>query len=449
MLQIAFQTFRNDVAQRFRYRRIKFRRRHRAFLIPPQQAGHRRVRFVRRLAHQQFVENQSHRENVATLVQRLPHRLFRRHVLDRTQQRARLRHPVATHRARQPEIHHQDPARLRFLHDVLWLQIAVNDADAMRRIQCQANLANNLHGLRNGKLAVVGQYPPQVVALDELHRDELHAIRFGNIVDADYVLVCDLVRSQQFLLESRQNRRIRRQLWPNQLQRDCPLHFPVQRLVHRAHSTFAQQRQNLVTRSDQVARLQNRFLHINPGKRTRTAAGSRRRRQAIGNRSVGVLRRYSRRRSGGRRRFRRIGDCRIRVCGRGRRRYSCFEGFAGGGVGATRDAGLTGAGGVIGTSEMVAPSFGSNGTELSPFAGTPTPCGPPAPKLSRPPFFALGSSIRRHLPQVVTRTQCGIDPHQARLAKYIDLLTETQLFALRWSLPVTWRRQHQIARMVA
>ena len=52
--------------------------------------------------------------------------------------------------------------------------------------------------------------------------------------------------------------------------------------------------------------------------------------------------------------------------------------------------GLTGGGGVVGASEIVAPS--SSGTELSPFAGTPTPCGPPTPKLSRP-FLDLGSSI--------------------------------------------------------
>src|SRR5208337_831336 len=77
------------------------------------------------------------------------------------------------------------------------------------------------------------------------------------------------------------------------------------------------------------------------------------------------------------------------------------SGFGSGGRGgATRDAGFAGGGGVIGTSEIVAPSFGSNGVlpaELSPFAGTPTP------KLSRPPFFDLGSSIKRCLPQTVMR----------------------------------------------
>src|SRR5580700_209063 len=63
--------------------------------------------------------------------------------------------------------------------------------------------------------------------------------------------------------------------------------------------------------------------------------------------------------------------------------------------------GLTGGGGGgvgTGASEMVAPSSGSNGVlpaELSPFAGTPTLCGP---NWSRPPLLDLESSMQLQHP---------------------------------------------------
>src|SRR5580700_7481586 len=69
--------------------------------------------------------------------------------------------------------------------------------------------------------------------------------------------------------------------------------------------------------------------------------------------------------------------------------------------GFTEVLGLTGGGGGgvgTGASEMVAPSSGSNGVlpaELSPLAGTPTPCGP---NLSRPPLLDLGSSMPLQTP---------------------------------------------------
>src|SRR5271166_160690 len=73
-------------------------------------------------------------------------------------------------------------------------------------------------------------------------------------------------------------------------------------------------------------------------------------------------------------------------------------GFAAGGGAAGRDSGA---------SEIVAPSSGSRGVlpaELSPLAGTPTPCLPPTPRLGRL-FLDLGSSIKRHIPQVVMSRQ--------------------------------------------
>ena len=98
--------------------------------------------------------------------------------------------------------------------------------------------------------------------------------------------------------------------------------------------------------------------------------------------------------------------------------------------GTTRVFGLAGGGDCGrggGASEIVAPSMGSNCgllAELSPFAGTTTPCGPPAPT----PFLDLGSFMQRHALQMVRQTRFR-SCVQARSAKYNDLSALAQLFA--------------------
>ena len=48
----------------------------------------------------------------------------------------------------------------------------------------------------------------QVLTLNKLHGDELHAVGFAQVVNANDILVRDLRRQEELLLESRQNRRI-------------------------------------------------------------------------------------------------------------------------------------------------------------------------------------------------------------------------------------------------
>ena len=71
----------------------------------------------------------------------------------------------------------------------------------------------------------------------------------------------------------------------------------------------------------------------------------------------------------------------------------------------------------------------------------PPPLRAPQPQTLSATLLGFRVFHQRHLPQVVMRRQCSADPHQVRLAKYIDLLTETQLFA-REGLPITWGPPH-------
>ena len=141
------------------------------------------------------------------------------------------------------------------LHDVLRLQIPVDDADAVRRFQGQAHLPDDLHGFFGRKLAVVQQKLANIASFDILHGDKFHTIDFRQVVDANHVSVGHLPRRQQFLLESRKNHRVRRHLGSNQLQRDKMFHFPVERLVNRAHASLAEQGQNLKSPAEHVPRL--------------------------------------------------------------------------------------------------------------------------------------------------------------------------------------------------
>ena len=55
-----------------------------------------------------------------------------------------MRHTVAFDRARQAEIHNDDAA-MSIAHDVLRLQIAVQDADVMRRFERAADLREDFN----------------------------------------------------------------------------------------------------------------------------------------------------------------------------------------------------------------------------------------------------------------------------------------------------------------
>ena len=226
------------------------------FLRALQQAGNGAVGLERHSAGQQFVKDQPDGEDVRAGVQFFRPRLLWRHVLDRAQHGAGLGHAVGLQRSRQAEVHHRH-ASLAVAHDVAGLQVAVDDALAVRRLQSGAHLLDDFHGLVRRKLAPLRQQGAQVRAHQVLHGDELDAVGFADVENANDVAVGDLASGQQLLLEPRQDLGIARQVGPDHLQRDGAIEFAVLRLVNRAHAAQPQHLQDLVAAAQHCSRIQD------------------------------------------------------------------------------------------------------------------------------------------------------------------------------------------------
>ena len=93
----------------------------------------------------------------------------------------------------------------------------------------------------------------QVLTLDELHGDELDAVGFVQVVNADDVPVRDLPGQHQLLLEARQNGGIAGEVGTNDLQADHALHFHVAGFVDRAHAAHAEHFLDLVAAAEDIA----------------------------------------------------------------------------------------------------------------------------------------------------------------------------------------------------
>src|ERR1700687_4092728 len=103
----------------------------------------------------------------------------------------------------------------------------MNDAFGMSAIERAANLLDDDTGVLGRELSLASQYGAQILAVDEFHADETNAIRLTQIENADHVLVRDVARENQFLLEAGQNGRIRSQFGADDLERDQAVEFAV------------------------------------------------------------------------------------------------------------------------------------------------------------------------------------------------------------------------------
>ena len=79
-------------------------------------------------------------------------------------------------------------------HHVLGLQIAVNNAHGVGRVQREADLLHDGDGLFGRKLLALPDPAAQILALDEFHRDELHALAFTQVINPDDVAVRHALR---------------------------------------------------------------------------------------------------------------------------------------------------------------------------------------------------------------------------------------------------------------
>ena len=116
-----------------------------------------------------------------------------------------------------------------------------------------ADLEHDVDGFFRRQFALARQDGAQVLTFDELHGDELHAIGFVQVVNADDVLVRDLPGQHQLLLEARQDGGIPGQVGTNDLQPNNALDFHVAGFIDRAHAAHAEQLLDLVAAAENVA----------------------------------------------------------------------------------------------------------------------------------------------------------------------------------------------------
>ena len=118
--------------------------------------------------------------------------------------------------------------------DVAGLEIAVDDAHVVRRLQRRADRLEDLQHLGGREAAALVQDRPQVDPLEQLHHVERPAVgELAELEDVDDARVLDHVDGLRLLHEARDHLRRGRQLPAQHLHRGLPSEDPVLRLVDR------------------------------------------------------------------------------------------------------------------------------------------------------------------------------------------------------------------------
>ncbi len=145
-------------------------------------------------------------------------------------------------------------AAVRVEHDVGRLEIAVQHAEVVRGGEAGADLARDLGGPLLGEAADPLQQQRQVLAVDQLHRQEHAAVVLADVVDAADVAVRHLARDAHLVVELRQPLRILGDGRRQELQRDVLAEAQILGAVDLAHAAAADQAEDAVALGQQRAR---------------------------------------------------------------------------------------------------------------------------------------------------------------------------------------------------
>src|SRR3954469_23842300 len=129
----------------------------------------------------------------------------------------------------------------------------MDDSDGVRSLKRTADLEHDFDRVTRREGLAIPYDRAQVGAFDVLHSDELHAIRFAEVVNADHVAMRDLMREHQFLLEPFDDGGVGREVGTNDFQGDDAIDFSIERLVHRAHASAAEDSLDFVALSQNRA----------------------------------------------------------------------------------------------------------------------------------------------------------------------------------------------------
>ena len=229
--------------------RIQFRHRLRFVREPPDHHLVRRIARERNLAAGHLVEDHAEREDVRPRVGLLAPHLLRRHVERRPQNGAHLRHGAAGERLGEAEVGQVRRAG-RVEHDVLRLQVAVDDALLVRRREPLADLTEQREEPRQRKAPLALEHALEVLALDVLHRQVPDPVVLAEVVDAKDVPVRDAAGELDLPLEALEDLAVLRDLGTDELEGHVAVELQIADLVHGSHATPAEELHDPVPVSD-------------------------------------------------------------------------------------------------------------------------------------------------------------------------------------------------------
>ena len=193
----------------------------------------------------QFVKNDSPSPDIGPGVDVLGLDLLGRHVLGRPDHDAGAGQAARPAREGDSEIHDPD-VPLAVDHDVLGLEVAVDDADPVGLVQALGDLAADGDGLGLGQVARAADEALEVLAADELHGDEGRESLLADVEHAADVAVGDLAGELDLVPETLDRLRVRCDLGLEELEGDLFLDPGVVDLVDAAHPALAQLLDDLV-----------------------------------------------------------------------------------------------------------------------------------------------------------------------------------------------------------
>ena len=155
----------------------------------------------RALAREHFVQHETERVHIGPRREPSPFQLLRRHVAGCPRNLGRVAPLVG--QIRETEVREVRLAPSVDQH-VRGLQIAMQNLAVVGRRETGAELACELERLVRRQPADAPQQRREILAVDVLHREEVLAAGFADVVHAAHVRMRDLPREPNFLMEARQ-----------------------------------------------------------------------------------------------------------------------------------------------------------------------------------------------------------------------------------------------------
>src|SRR5258707_8075551 len=255
---VAFKAVHDDAGEPIRQIRFQEFRIFRLFFytlihhLPGGFAGERNV------AGHHLVHDQSERIEIAAMIDRSAFDLFGRHVARSSDKSTAASHAHFRGLERSGEAKIGNKHLIVFAdQDVVWFEVAMNDAFGMRGVKGVAHLSRKFKAAVDRQQTFLFQDSVEIFTVHESHGDELDAVGFTQVVDAKNVFVRNSAGKQEFVFEALNDLRIAGKIRQQDLQRGVTIELTVVDFVNAAHPAFTEQRLDDETRTKFFAGTQN------------------------------------------------------------------------------------------------------------------------------------------------------------------------------------------------